>query len=165
MKKLLLFSILLLVGLSAYSQTIYYRLCYSVNPNTGEKKSYSGSCYVTFTRGGDACYESDKDGFAVPSYSSAQLTQNKSEMATYDTDWIFKKYSTANGVITYKCDAHYTAPNPFPTMYSWYLSGTDHFFVSFSSDYNRINIIVNDNKIVSGERTYAPGEAPTQDLL
>lgn len=165
MKKFLISLVLVFLAVSAFSQTRYYRLNYSVNPNTGERASYSGSCYVTFTKGGDACYESDKDGFAVPSSSTMQLAQNKVASTTYKTDWLFKKYSSANGIITYRCEAQYTALNPYPvSSNSWYISGTCYYFVSFSSDFKRINIAVNDNKIISGELSYAPGEAPVHNL-
>ncbi len=162
MKKAVLSVLLLFVALSAFSQTRFYRLNYSVDPTTGERKSYSGSCYVTFTRGGESCYESDKDGFAVPSYGSMQFVPNKSSTTTYNTDWLFKKYSTANGIITYRCEVSYTALNVTP--FSLYSSGTSYYFVSFSTDFKRINIHVSDKKIISGEMTYAEGDAPVHDL-
>ena len=144
MKKLLMISTMLLVGvLSVSAQTYCYKYLFNVDENgmKFEDKIFGGSnkyCYYTFTNNKNAFYESDKNGIDI----NTSLGLSPSTPAVYS--------KTENGILIYK------------------KKGLSEYYL-VSPDYSRINlkykpILRNRWETAVWERTTEPEKehAPTQ---
>lgn len=90
MKKLFMFSALLLVGvMSVSAQTYRYRQTTKVDPDGVKSKGLDLIVYFTFS--GNLCYESDKDG-----------NLRKSIAGEDNSIYKYKYVGTSNGIKTYE---------------------------------------------------------------
>jgi len=154
MKKLLMISIMLLVGvLSMSGQTYCYKNEYKVSEDGVKVKTGSTTYhYITFTNSKGVCYRSDKNGNA-------------------DNDIVYRYVGTNNGIIHYRWE-HKVGGGPsilpgiIPPPLEFTFSGDFY----FSSDYSRINtepeedVLTKRKYIWVYERVTAPEEkkAPVQ---
>lgn len=121
MKKVLMISIMLLVGaLSANAQTYCYKNLYKVNKN-GVKEKTSGMIeFITFTNNKSTCYESDENGIAKTHTLACHYIRSE------------------NGILVYKGEQKGVNMGG---GFGGLVAGGWSLDYLFSSDYSRLNII------------------------
>lgn len=118
MKKLLMISVMLLVGaLSVSAQTYCYKNLYKVNKNGVREKTSGMIRYVTFTNNKSTCYESDENGIAQTYTLACHYIRSE------------------NGILVYKGEQKGVNMGGGLVAGGW---SQDYLF---SSDYSRLNII------------------------
>lgn len=160
MKKLLMISALFLVGaLSVSAQTYYYKYLFTVDKQTGVKKSPgSGSTgdYFTFTNDKAHCYKSDKNGNI--SYVKGWNLDANSIMERIS---VYNFVRTQNGMHIYQQTEVVTGGYNFIPKNTWGGTGT----YTFSSDFSRLNVGGSGNDVQVYERSSSPDEQQTPTQL
>lgn len=112
--KLIFCCFVLWAVLPCSAQTYKYKAIYRVERSTEVKNEAHGEIYVTFVKGKQSCYRSDKKGIAS------------------DGGHSYSYQGRLNGNITYKCDKK--------TYGGGEVIRIDTEYFSFTDDYSRMNI-------------------------
>lgn len=153
MKKLLMISVMLLIGaLSVSAQTYLYKYLYSVDENGVKSQGNPVKWYYTFSNNKGTVYKSDKDGNSFGAYGTSTFVKSSTQTDTYE--YIGKE----NGILKYKQKDY--------TEITWggivqKVEGSK--FLYFSSDFSRMNLKWLSNSVDIYERVTEPEKqgAPT----
>ena len=159
MKKLLMISIMLFIGaVSMSAQTYYYKYLYTVDKESGVKKSKGSGWgeYYTFTNNKNHCYKSDKEGNI--SYVKGYNLDANSIMERIT---VYNYESTQNGMHIYRQTKVETGGYGFIPRNVW--GGTGIY--TFSNDFSRMNISGSGNDVKVYERSTPNEEQSTPSQL
>lgn len=120
MKKVLMISVMLLVGaLSVSAQTYCYKYLYSVNGDGVKSKNSilsSSYSYITFTNNKNACYSSDKDGFSSQSGPGSKAVYTKTDNGVIE--YVQERVDCGMGIVA-GGNFIYRFSSDFSRMNSW----------------------------------------------
>ena len=135
MKKLLIISAMLLVGvMSVSAQTCYYKYICTVDGNGVRSKSGDYSRYLTFTNSKGVVYESDSKG---------NVLNQKSFIDYHEYQCVYNYIGNENGILKYK-----QQDNTYIDMFGRLKTDKGTTILLFSSDYKRLNMRITSDKAI-----------------